>query len=437
MSNRHVIGRLTVEVPARQVSDGQLRQQEIGSWLRSDGLWRAISQTLDQLVPDDFVLTIPRLELTIEATSETLFQTQFRQLLQKAVERILQQRDQQMASVMLVHEHTEQLVWHFLETGALPWHSVTDRATAVAAFLNELADAEHSGFVQALQQKIRDKPEIWLRLVYAIGIEKARRLVLNYGRFAVEEVTWLNEMAALLEQTQHSAILIHFWRITLVHHPLAQTDGVLFRQSIHQKIAFATATDDKMDAVARLAAPSSDSDESSHERPQLDTFFVQNAGLVLLGQFLPTLFTRLDLLDDGEFRNEEARFKAIHILQYLVTGDLETYEYELTLNKILCHLPLHRPVPRWVDLTETDLAEADQLLHEAIRHWSVLRNTSIAGLRETFLQRPGKLSGLETDTWQLKVERKTVDILLDRLPMGWGYSVIRLPWMPKLLFVEW
>jgi|GEM_PF-5501330 len=437
MSTRHVIGRLTVEVPAQQVSDGQLRQQEIGSWLRSDGLWRAISHTLDQLVPDDLVLTIPRLEITVNATSEAMFQTQLRQLLQKAVERILQQRDQQMARVMLVQEHTEQLVWHFLETGALPWHSVTARATAVAAFLNELADAEHSVFVQALQQKIRDKPEIWLRLVYAIGIEKARRLVLNYGRFAVAEATWLSEMAALLEQTQHSATLAHFWRVALIHNPLAKTDSTLFRQSIHQEIALTPVTNEKTDAVTRLVSPTPVNDAPDHEQPQFDVFFVQNAGLVLLGQFLPTLFTRLDLLDDGEFRSEEARFKAIHILQYLVTGELETYEYELTLNKILCHLPLHRPVPRWVDLTETDLAEADQLLHEAIRHWSVLRNTSIAGLRETFLQRPGKLSALETDTWQLKVERKTVDILLDRLPMGWGYSVIRLPWMPKLLFVEW
>ena len=37
--------------------------------------------------------------------------------------------------------------------------------------------------------------------------------------------------------------------------------------------------------------------------------------------------------------------------------------------------------------------------------------------------------------WLLQVERATHDVLLDRVP--WGLSIVRLPWMPRLLQVQW
>jgi hypothetical protein len=35
----------------------------------------------------------------------------------------------------------------------------------------------------------------------------------------------------------------------------------------------------------------------------------------------------------------------------------------------------------------------------------------------------------------LHIERGTMDVLLDRLP--WGYGTIRLGWQYKMIFVEW
>lgn len=430
MSTRHSIGRLTVEVPARQ--------QEIGNWVRSDGLWRDISNLFDQLVPADVILTIPRLELTIEAGSESAFRQQLQASLHSAVERLVQSRNPLAASVLLNRTHLEQLVWHFLETGVLPWHTPANKAPTVAAFLNDLTDAGPDDFVASLPGRVRQNPGLWLRLVYAVGLEKARRLVLKQGRFSTLDRQWLTETAERIEQTQGPGELAPFWREALIHSSLAQTDALLFRQTIRTRIGQPRAGTDRPERPnTDPATTPPDDTEPARDWPQPDTFYVPNAGLVLLAQFLPTLFARLDLLDAGDFRQQDARFRAIHLLQYLATGALETYEYDLTLNKVLCGLPLTEPVPRWVQLTETDLAEADQLLVEAIQHWSVLRNTSVAGLQETFLQRTGKLVRLETGGWQLQVERKTVDILLDRLPMGWGYSVVSLPWMPKLIFVEW
>jgi hypothetical protein len=55
-------------------------------------------------------------------------------------------------------------------------------------------------------------------------------------------------------------------------------------------------------------------------------------------------------------------------------------------------------------------------------------------LRETFLQRPGKLEW-HSDKVTLTVETKTVDILLDQRP--WSIALIKLPWMALPLYVTW
>lgn len=78
--------------------------------------------------------------------------------------------------------------------------------------------------------------------------------------------------------------------------------------------------------------------------------------------------------------------------------------------------------------------ECELLLQELIHHWSILKNTSITGLRETFLQRNGKISPVDKG-WLLNVEQKGVDVLLNSLP--WGIGVIKLPWNATTIFVEW
>jgi len=69
-----------------------------------------------------------------------------------------------------------------------------------------------------------------------------------------------------------------------------------------------------------------------------------------------------------------------------------------------------------------------------INHWEVLKNTSADGLREAFLQRRGKLSRVDGG-WLMQVEQRAIDVLLNKLP--WGISIIKLPWMNEMLFVEW
>ncbi len=159
--------------------------------------------------------------------------------------------------------------------------------------------------------------------------------------------------------------------------------------------------------------------------------YIENAGLILLHPFLPQFFTALDIANEVQLIQPE---RALCLLHFLTTGLLITPEYELTLAKILCNIPLEMPVESDMELSKLEREEAEALLNAVIRHWEALRNTSIDGLRGEFLLRFGKLSMRDGD-WLLQVEAKTVDILLNHLP--WGISMIKLPWMQRMLWVEW
>ncbi len=66
--------------------------------------------------------------------------------------------------------------------------------------------------------------------------------------------------------------------------------------------------------------------------------------------------------------------------------------------------------------------------------WEAIEGTSLDGLRETFLQREGRLER-RPDGWHLRVQRQPVDVLVDQLP--WSISVVYHRWMDWPVFVEW
>jgi hypothetical protein len=165
-----------------------------------------------------------------------------------------------------------------------------------------------------------------------------------------------------------------------------------------------------------------------------ETAYVTNAGLVLLWPFLTMLFDRLGYLELRKFKTPELAERAAHLLQYLATGQEEFPEYILVLNKLLCGVEAARPLARAVLLTPEERSTGEGLLGAVIARWEALKNTSVAGLRETFLQRPGRLD-YHPERVALTVETKTLDILLDQRP--WAISTIKLPWMPLPLYVTW
>jgi hypothetical protein len=167
--------------------------------------------------------------------------------------------------------------------------------------------------------------------------------------------------------------------------------------------------------------------------------YVENAGLVLANPFLPHLIRGMDLLVAGEdgrprLRDVDAVSRAAHLMQHLVDGRLDAPEPQLVLNKLLCGVPTNQPIVAGITLTEAEASMSEQLLRAMIGNWPIISNTSIEGLRQSFLQREGRLERTDAG-WRLTVQRRTLDVLVDQVP--WSFSVVLLPWMREPLHVSW
>lgn len=161
---------------------------------------------------------------------------------------------------------------------------------------------------------------------------------------------------------------------------------------------------------------------------------VRNGGLVILWPYLGRLFSRLQLTDGKNFLGDRELSRAIRLTEYVVTGRTDMEEHQLALNKVLCGAPLDFEVPAELDITPEEADLSMKMLQGAIRNWEKLKTTKPDTFRETFLRREAILYRVD-ERWELVVQRKSYDMLLDTLP--WNITMIQLSWMPDRLVVQW
>lgn len=159
---------------------------------------------------------------------------------------------------------------------------------------------------------------------------------------------------------------------------------------------------------------------------------VKNAGLILLHPFLKQFFKSCGLLNEKNQLLKPA--EAVHVLHYLATKKEQQLESNLVFEKFLCNVPIHQSISREIIISDAIKGKSEELLQSIVENWGILKNASTDLVRYEFLQRSGKLD-LTKDNPHITVERKTQDILLDKLP--WNYSMCKLPWMNTLIFTDW
>jgi Contractile injection system tape measure protein len=166
-----------------------------------------------------------------------------------------------------------------------------------------------------------------------------------------------------------------------------------------------------------------------------DFHFINNAGLVLFHPFLLSLFEQLELCVSEKWKTKKDQHKAVLLTQYLIFGQDVFFENELIFNKVLCGLPVDSLVNTKLKITKKEKEKCQSLLLAVIEHWKPMRTSSVEALRETFLQRNGKLDLHNPNAIELWVEEKGYDVLLSQLP--WGIGTFRTPWMDEYLICNW
>jgi hypothetical protein len=168
---------------------------------------------------------------------------------------------------------------------------------------------------------------------------------------------------------------------------------------------------------------------------QENEIYIDNAGLVILWPYIDRLFENLELINKKQFIDQRAQQKALSVLQYIVDGDDELVcEHTLALNKVICGLRPDDPFISDSFLSEHEKTIIEQMLMAVIANASMLKNSSIEGLRCNFLSRKGRLSAYQGG-WLLQVEKHSKDVVLDHIP--WEFQWFKLPWMNKIMRIEW
>lgn len=238
-------------------------------------------------------------------------------------------------------------------------------------------------------------------------------------------VEWLTELTA--KQFVHfsrSGLLLCFWNKLISafpQHSNLQLYNLLIKSA------------DRVPEIVALARKCTEQ-KNELEMNEKSPIYISNAGLVLFSPYIPRLFSMLECVENKTFKNRECQIKGVFVLQRLLFDSGEYPELDLCLNKLLTGFETGEPLPRSYSFTKEEEALIVSLLDAVRQNWDKLRNTSIGGLRSSFLERKGVLEELE-DKWMLTVESRAYDILLDSLP--WSYSPVKFSWMEKPVFVKW
>ena len=165
-----------------------------------------------------------------------------------------------------------------------------------------------------------------------------------------------------------------------------------------------------------------------------DEIYIENAGLVIIAPYITTLLERCELTGEGAFLSANHQERAVLLLQYLMMDTPPLDEHHLPLNKILCGLEVDKPIRTDITLSKRDYKLIHGLIEAVISHWSIIGSSSIEGFRGSWLWRKGKLEHKE-DSWELRVEPNSYDMLLDQLPFS--ISPLKYSWMKKPINVNW
>lgn len=224
-------------------------------------------------------------------------------------------------------------------------------------------------------------------------------------------------------------------RPLLAHAPAA--DGEALRAALETAAPAGPESIPRTDPDTRPATTDTPRFTQRPESAAPSGLLVPAAGLVLAHPYLSRLLDATGLHPAGTRGPipDPVLPAAASLLHWLATGREAEQEFTLPFIKLLLGRDPDTPLPHAPPpLPEAWRVEADALLEAMLAHWQALRGTRPAGLRSGFLQRRGCLEKGDA-AWRLRIEPESFDMLLDLLP--WGFSLVRLPWMPRPLVTEW
>jgi hypothetical protein len=420
--DHHIIQQQSIEIQFDDISNGLGIQNDVAD-LFYEKLLSKMELLFDELVADKYSATIDKLEIDCGELSAQYWKDELvRETLYHLRQQLITAHKKEITEKEIKQQTNEQTAIHellfFLKKGYLPWNSRTHTISELEEIASEKLIAEKF-FIDTLKDLFNKEP--WT----------AERFSYNFSE------NFLRKVIELIAENKKN-------ELERIYQSLNEQKTIFIRKELYTSLLKIFSTDPNVEDLSSLVnekvskekiqEQKKEAERKRKDQDATDAIYIENAGLVILHPFLSELFTRIGMLVDKKWKDVYSQHAGTIVLEYLATGKEEFAEFNLPLNKILCGMAVDDVLQPAEELPGYVKSECDELLTDVIHHWSILKNTSIEGLRETFLQRNGKVTKVENG-WLLNVERKGVDILLNNLP--WGIGTIKLPWTNEQLHVEW
>lgn len=406
---------LTLEVDEEARRDYSLLLEEL-SRLGNEVLPPLLEKALGEAFPDDTYQRVERLELEIEVDSLEEISSVFQKELPRQLQQVLARQSMSAAgggkeSALVAGEGPGQWLYTFLRFGSLPSSAPRQLSLTQLAALSQAWLADQARWRQRFYELLLAQPQALLRLLRHFGASWLWHCLQHErptGKPAQAFEHWRRvRQYAKVEQAGQTAVL-QFWQAEL-------GEVIPSQKQIRPRAAT------EKTATASLVA-----EQEEEQSGTTALHYLEDAGLVLVHPFIPGLLEALHLATKEKVNNPA---QAASVLYSLAWGQSPEAEWQLVLPKLFLGIPLEQLV-EVCEVSPAELAAGEEMLTAAIAHWSVLGNTSVAGFRDSFLQRPGRLERTE-EGWSLQLEQRPYDILLEQLP--WQLSFIKLPWMEQLI----
>ena len=396
----------------------------------------ALEKVLDDLSDETHVVTIDKMELNLGKLvwEEDHFNTSDKDIYQRLKEQVSKSLEKMMdeqngiqtdrVNESSVEEHACRQWLTYLVQGYLPWGITATTTLWRQQVLETLAtDFELAGQLKtlirsdknALTRLVKDHPSSFLiQLAEVLTARSQSSLPNQIGDWIIQ-----SHRAYQIESAEQApgALSGPVWEILLTAFATGSTDAEAF-QTLET-----FSTDNTSPTEKKMLLPLPD-----------DGIYITHAGLLLLHPFFKTVFGYAQLLDENHFAGRAEQEKAVMLLHFAATGRDSAEEQELVVPKIICGIPIQESLGWAPVISQLEKEDVLNMMEAAIQQWTILQNTSVDGLRESFLQRDGKLYRAVGDI-RFTIEKKAIDLLLDHLP--WNISIIKLPWLKELIRVDW
>ncbi|KAA2223883.1 contractile injection system tape measure protein [Chryseobacterium sediminis] len=472
MKQNHIIQKVFVEITVNNKSKALSIKDDINSFLSIDVLPEIENHIMAlEYKLAGHTLQIPRLELNVEVKSSALNT----ELKDKIAELFKEELSEVAKPVEVSHQETEndtkaylvdnqekilKAFIYFLEEGTMPWWNSESNSMAIleSSVFDRIISA---GSFQKSIVSVLSKENVRNRIINQLSNEQIAQLCLAILKNKELKINLNTDTIHHLSKLKHTD-RIAIWRLifnviskyfnTSDNHPreyllqefsATKELGLSTTKNNHQnrktivKI-FPFITENEISESIKVNATDQPEDlkplDPIQENVNQDKEqYIQNAGLILIHPFIKTLFEHCELIDPKTQQLTDPELCA-HLLHYIATGKINAPEYDMIFEKFLCNIPMNQTINRHIKLSRKHKTQAKNVIESVQHNWAPMKKSSAALVQNEFFQRPGKLVITDSD-YTLTVERKTQDILLEKL--SWGIGLVKLPWHKKFIFVNW